>query len=222
MAASLSRPAKGSFYSARFKSDIVRVENLSVNVLLADGDRWRPAGAIPRVQPVYATVEILHDCSKAALEDNLSASINYGILSSVIIKACGKMVESGDATQSIEHLADRLAHVCFTSFPEIENIKLSLDKPKALLHASRVGYECSYLRSSPSPPEKFVIKDLSYHVIIGVNEAERVNEQIVRLDIAVERPTRTTDSFDYPAITRAIGTVKHNYEYYPRSGLNLF
>jgi FolB domain-containing protein len=185
----------------------VRVENLLLNVRLADGVRW--PSVLPILQPVNLTVVIPHNCEPSARNDDLSASINYGILSKSIIRLCEQCVVASKTFASVENLADSVASICFSTFPSIREIRLSFRKPKALLHAEAVTFDTAYLDGQIIFPECYGVQGLVYHTIIGVNDAERIHQQIVRSNLSIKRSARTEAAFDYSSLANAIGKVNH-------------
>ena len=77
-------------------------------------------------QPFVVDIEVELDIEKAAKEDDLSETVNYDEIAKLAVE-----VIKGPTVNLIEALADRIANRILVSFETIEEVKITLHKPKA-------------------------------------------------------------------------------------------
>ncbi len=77
-------------------------------------------------QPFVVDIELELDLKKAAEEDDLSETVNYDEVAKLVVE-----VIKGPTLNLIEALADRIATRILHSFDLIEEVKVTVHKPKA-------------------------------------------------------------------------------------------
>ena len=77
-------------------------------------------------QPFVVDIELELDLEKAAEEDDLSETVNYDEVAKLVVE-----VIKGPTLNLIEALADRIATRILHSFDLIEEVKVTVHKPKA-------------------------------------------------------------------------------------------
>ncbi|KAJ3872621.1 hypothetical protein F5051DRAFT_479913 [Lentinula edodes] len=159
-------------------SDLIRVNDLLVTVLLHSGSRWPSKGSKPTAQPVHISLAIPHDISSAARFDDLSQSINYSTLASTL-RTCLNPLP----------LFRRAAHGT-TSAPRLPGAQIKIVQLKPPLHCKALAIEgeATFGLSASWRLTKInhIVEDLGCNPIIGVNPAERIERQLVRINITVE------------------------------------
>jgi dihydroneopterin aldolase len=87
--------------------------------------------AVP--QEVVVDVDVKVDFSKPASSDALADTVDYRRLSRRVIE-----VGAGSRCALVETLSSRLCRVVLDEFPEVEEVRLELEKPGALSTAASV------------------------------------------------------------------------------------
>ena len=77
-------------------------------------------------QPFIVDIELELDLEKAATEDDLSETVNYDEVAKLVVEAI-----KGPSLNLIEALADRVAARVLHSFDLIDEVKVTVHKPKA-------------------------------------------------------------------------------------------
>ena len=207
--------------------DTIRIRNLLLLAHVADGAQWPSPTSAPVRQPVRVSVSIPYDLRAAAENDDISKSINYGSLSKRVLASVnedpsgsGSGSGSGsDSTcrtfRSLAHLSDHIFGTCFHAFPEIQQMALDVVKPRALPYADGIRVLSSRARGgSRLAPDRLAIQRLSCNVIVGLNQCEREDEQLVCFDVDI---STTPDSepenafFDFRLLAREIRQVSIYY-----------
>ena len=171
-------------------------------------------------QPVRVNVSIPYDLRAAAEGDDISKSINYGSLSKRVLASVEGQGDdpsgsSGSSTRtfrSLEHLSDHIFETCFDAFPEIERMTLDVFKSRALPYADGIRVFSSRARDgSRLVPDRFAIQQLSCNVIVGLNQCEREDEQLVCFDVDMSTSTSRTpkpeNALDFRLLARDIRQV---------------
>lgn len=183
--------------------DVIRVDKLVLMVPFTDGAQW-PATQ-PEVQPVQVSLTIPHDLRRTAETDDLAHSIDYSAVVSLLVRNCVTAVES------LESLADRVFELIFNTYPEIDELNVTLVRPKALLHASACGIE-SQRRNGYPTQQRLFIEDIACQVIVGINPCEREEKQRVLLNISIDKPVGNT-ALDFRRVTKDVLNVCAAFEY---------
>ncbi|KAJ3862601.1 Dihydropteroate synthase [Lentinula novae-zelandiae] len=198
-------------------SDLIRVNDLLVTVLLHSGSRWPSKGSKPTAQPVHISLAIPHDISSAARSDDLSQSINYSTLASTLRTCLSPTVASHEepAFESLEQILFRCFDVLLlhetTSALRLPGAQIKIVQLKPPLHCKALAIE-GEAAFGPSASWRLtkidhIVEDLGCNPIIGVNPAERLERQLVRINITVEtlNATRALKNWlDFRALTRRL------------------
>jgi dihydroneopterin aldolase/2-amino-4-hydroxy-6-hydroxymethyldihydropteridine diphosphokinase/dihydropteroate synthase len=163
-------------------------------------------------QPFQISVSIPYDLRASAATDDISKSINYSAVSKRILASVEylddpKTDNDNGVTavrprrplqfRSLEQLADRIFTQCFDAFPEIGRMTLDVVKPRALPYADAVRILSVRARDGSRPmPERFSILRLACNVLVGLNQCEREDRQLVCFDIDVDASPVATSTVD--------------------------
>ena len=144
-------------------------------------------------QPVRVSVCIPYDLRAAAEGDDILKSINYGSLSKRVLASVDDPSSGSTRTfRSLEHLSDHIFRTCFDAFPEIQHMTLDVVKPRALPYADGIRVLSSRARDgSRLAPDRFSIQQLSCNVIVGLNQCEREDKQLVCFDVDISTTSTT-------------------------------
>lgn len=168
-------------------------------------------------QPVIINIIIQKNIAEAGKTDKLANTINYGTVSKVVTEFAEE-----SSYKSIEALADGISKVCVNrcSAPKVT---VSVEKPRALLHASSAGVEITRTRedyahiesnpnalpdSAESHEDIIFVKDLKLNTIIGINPWERREKQTVILNFKI-----------YPKFR--VGTLQKDHVIRPHNYLSI-
>lgn len=220
--------------------DSLHIANLSLRLSLGV-DAWERLNP----QPVTLDIQVHTNVSQAGRSDHLPYSIHYGVLVKEVEKHCQKY-EYG----TLEALADAVAKVCIFVC-RAPKVTLRVQKPRSLLHAKWAGVEVfripedfvhedgrkaqlqddvqdlSSVKLSPSSDsaahDKLIVKDLLISAILGVNPWERVDKQVLKVNLTVftglQRGLQcsvddaVTNPQNYRTIVRAISEFVENSDY---------
>ncbi|KAF9260655.1 Dihydropteroate synthase [Marasmius fiardii PR-910] len=204
-------------------SDLIRVNDLLLTVLLYSGSRWPPKSELPTAQPILITLAIPHDIRNAAQTDDLSHSVNYSTLASTLRLSLSPPSNTAaePAFRSLESIVfrafDLLLNSTAPSVPKLQGVHLKVVQKRPPLHVKNAGIECRVVVAKDASwlvlDVRHFVEDLECHTIIGVNAVERVEKQLVRINISTEwQPTDFSlerDTIDFRELTR---TVYNNVE----------
>ncbi|KAF9078422.1 Dihydropteroate synthase-like protein [Rhodocollybia butyracea] len=194
--------------------DLIRVNDLLINVLLHSGSRWPPKGTKPTAQPILVSLAIPHDIKATAMSDDLSKSINYSTLASNL-----RTFLSPKSTSDEKPAFEFLEQILFRSFdmllspeppsaPRLSGAHLKVVQLKPPLHCKTLVVECEAITGTDKAWNltKFLhrIEDLECQTIIGVNPAERLEKQLVRINISIDTSNSSKHSLDYRALIRRL------------------
>lgn len=194
-------------------SDLIRVNDLLITVLLHSGSRWPSKGSKPTAQPILVSLAIPHDITSTAISDDLSKSINYSTLASTLRTSL-----SQPTFESLEQILcssfDLLLLPESSSAPRLPGAKIKVVQLKPPLHCKALtieGEACGTGTSWNLSKICHHIGNLQCETIIGVNPAERLEKQLVRINVYVETPDATWASMhwlDFRALTRRLYEVR--------------
>ena len=169
--------------------DTIRVRNISVLASFTDGAQWPSSPPKPKLQPIQVTLSINHSIASTALMDDLDHSINY----STVCKTAIAVAQSRDFSCS-EDCVNNIIDACFQEHGEIHTMSVTLTRPKALLQPASVLFSSTRRRGITESIEELAIHGLECYPIVGVNECEREQTQLVRFDISMQRRTNGYDA----------------------------
>ncbi|KAI0342535.1 Dihydropteroate synthase [Trametopsis cervina] len=157
--------------------DVIRVKNIFLTPSFTDGAQWATAQKA-KPQPAYVTVSVEHSVAEAAITDNLELSINYSTVCKTIVEA-----SKARAFQSSEDFLHYALATCFDEHQQINAMSMQLVRPKALLQPACTKVVAYCARGTSTRIEAYSISGLECYPIVGVNNVERVQEQLVRFDV---------------------------------------
>jgi dihydroneopterin aldolase / 2-amino-4-hydroxy-6-hydroxymethyldihydropteridine diphosphokinase / dihydropteroate synthase len=177
-------------------SDALRINSLSLNVYFRDGSQWPSQAAAPILQPVKLSLTIARDLNKPAKTDDLADTLDYSSLASALVDS------SNNATfGSLEELVDEVFSRSFDKFVDIQDMSVRATKTKALLRGKAVTLSSFRSRGIHDHKEStFMLEDLEVSVIIGIHPEERIQKQMVRLNLTLsDQVSRTTVNYRFLA-----------------------
>ena len=155
---------------------------------------------------------VLASCAvPAAVGDDLTKSINYSLIAS-------SLRNSVTANHAFANLEDVLDHALRTILapesvlrPFITQIYVRLVQVKPPLHCVSVGLEAVAKAGEPGlwtiTDRRYFVRDLEVDAVIGVNQCEREEKQIVRLNASIEAGS-ASGSVDFRSLTRRLYSVR--------------
>ncbi|KAF5392836.1 hypothetical protein D9757_000963 [Collybiopsis confluens] len=190
--------------------DFIRVNDLLVNVLLHAGSRWPPKSSKPTAQPINISIAIPHDISSAAQTDDLSQSINYSTLASTLRIRLSPDSKQEPAFVSLEEILLRSFDLLLGDESNLPGARVKIVQIKPPLHCKALAIEGGATRGTSSSWNlinlQHRIEDLECQTIIGVNAAERLERQLVRMNISIAAhpPFTSRHTLDFRALTRRL------------------
>ncbi|KAJ7248611.1 Dihydropteroate synthase-like protein [Mycena haematopus] len=168
--------------------DTIRINELLLTVPLLTGAIWpKPLGQAA-LQPLLISLAIPHDISSTASSDDLSQTINYSLLCSLLRESFN---DKTPPLETLEALTSRIFDVLFSRADPIVEARVKVVQSRAPLNCRAVGVEAVAAASSGSSWTSNYVKhfceDLECLTIIGVNTCEREERQKVQVNISIER-----------------------------------
>ncbi|KAL1731527.1 Dihydropteroate synthase [Schizophyllum commune] len=197
--------------------DLIAVNDLLLEVSLLSGSRWPPKQPEkPTAQPILVSVSLPMDVVPAAVGDDLTKSINYSLIAS-------SLRNSVTANHAFANLEDVLDHALRTILapesvlrPFITQIYVRLVQVKPPLHCVSVGLEAVAKAGEPGlwtiTDRRYFVRDLEVDAVIGVNQCEREEKQIVRLNASIEAGS-ASGSVGFRSLTRRLYSTLGQTEY---------
>ncbi|QRV98970.1 hypothetical protein RhiJN_26989 [Ceratobasidium sp. AG-Ba] len=193
-------------FSTTSKSDLIIVDGLSVHAALGSS-HWPRPGVEQKLQPLLLSITVPHNLSQAGVVDNLEESVSYGSICKVA-EACAH--EKGKFS-SVESLAAGIANSCFTKFPSVHEVQSVIEKQRALLHAQGAGVQTLHRRTGEKEEVVYFVRDLELSTIIGLHPWERVEKQLVRINLqwtlASNDPTHPSTGFDFRGLVARVSDL---------------
>ncbi|KAI8064715.1 Dihydropteroate synthase-like protein [Gongronella butleri] len=183
--------------------DTILIKNLTVRNVTGV-DSWQRL----KSQPVVISVWLYTDITAAGDTDHVTNSIHYGH----VTKGITKLAET-NTFASLEALAHAVVRLCCVHFGA-QRTKVSVEQPKALLHAAASGVQLARARedfeddaivetsgtvSQLGVEDMVFVKDLRLHTIIGVNPWEREEKQIVVVNLTIYPGAKKEGDDDKPS-----------------------
>jgi dihydroneopterin aldolase/2-amino-4-hydroxy-6-hydroxymethyldihydropteridine diphosphokinase/dihydropteroate synthase len=154
--------------------DQIIIQELQVRSIIGV-DAWERT----KKQPLLISLQLFTDFSTCGKNDQLEDSVSY----SFVQKKITELAETV-SFKSIEGLANAICQQCLAE-EKIEKCIVRLEKPKALLHAQCAGIIMTRSKTGIDKPDELFIRDLKLNCIIGINPWERLEKQIVFLNITL-------------------------------------
>lgn len=161
-------------------SDVIYLRNLHLNAAIGP-DRWHRSG---KEQPVILSLRITHNVVEAAAKDDVDKTLNYGMLCKEVTQFVSGY-QGNWALNTCAHEVGMMARAWAEKDMEgeVKDIKVDLFLPKGALRVEGgVGIEWS-MKGYQAMDETLVVKELRVPCIIGVNAHERVEKQMVVIDL---------------------------------------
>ncbi|KAG9126866.1 trifunctional dihydropteroate synthetase [Ceratobasidium sp. 392] len=188
------------------KSDLIIVDGLSVHAALGTS-HWPRPGVEQKLQPLVLSITVPHDLAQASVVDNLEESVSYGSICKVA-EACAH--EKGKFS-SVEALAAGIASSCFSKFSSVHEVRAVIEKQRALLHAQGAGVQSVCRRADDSANDIYFVRDLELSTIIGLHPWERVEKQLVRINLhwtlAPNSPVLPSTGFDFRSFVARVSDL---------------
>ncbi|KAJ6498177.1 Dihydropteroate synthase-like protein [Mycena vitilis] len=190
--------------------DTIRVNELLLTIPLLTGAIWPKPSGQAALQPVLVSLSIPHDISSTAATDDLSHTLNYSLLCSLLRDSLN---EKTPPLESLEALSARIFEVLFLSSdpgPVVHEARLKVVQCRAPLNCKAVALESTAIRSSESWTANHIThfcEDLECSTIIGVNQCEREERQKVQVNITIERHDSIVERrnwVDFRSLTRTL------------------
>ncbi|KAF8472824.1 Dihydroneopterin aldolase-domain-containing protein [Kalaharituber pfeilii] len=165
--------------------DIVSVRALTLTTHIGHDVWYRN-----RPQPIIVSLSLYTDISKAGTTDDLGSSIHYGTLT----KAVSSHITEGSSDNLLDFV-NGVAECCFLKGDAEDKVKIIAELPEALTMAEGVGIEVYRQRYSKGPRSEgdigavpgfgdaLFVRNLRVPCIIGVNDPERTEKQIVVVNL---------------------------------------
>lgn len=188
--------------------DHIHITNLSVHAPLG-ASRWPKPSAHSSAQPIIISVSVPLSLYRAGSSDSLDDSLNY----STLCKTVEKVARRQGGFACAEHLAETIAEDCFAAFRTVYQITVRVKKPHALLHADSAGVEIVRKRGEKKfGADKLFVENLSVSCIIGINAWERVDTQVVKLNLEMHcadrvNPASESEGFEFRGLVNDIQDV---------------
>ncbi|KAJ8082068.1 trifunctional dihydropteroate synthetase [Marasmius tenuissimus] len=198
-------------------TDLIKVNDLLLNVLLSSGSRWPVKKDRPTAQPLQISLAIPHNIHSTAETDDLSRSINYSTLAATLRTSLSPSSSStlDPIFKSLEALVHRsfqlLLNPSSSSAPELDGAYIRVVQLRPPLHCKTVGITSRAVAVKGTPwhalDVSHFVEDLECHTIVGVNAVERLEKQLVRVNIVIEQGrgfVLESDLVDIRELTRRV------------------
>lgn len=164
--------------------DIIHLRNLRLSAVIG-GDAWfRPNQS----QPIIITLQVYIDRTPAGVSDDVNDTFNYGSMCKQVVGAI-----DGKSFDSIDHVVWSLGRL-FHTWPG-NMVQLKVLAPKSILRVQGgMKKLCIWRRARETLDRLFeshawVIEGLKIACIIGVNPHERLQKQIVNINLHIDGET---------------------------------
>ena len=175
----------------------------------SDGAQWPSDN--PKLQPVSVTLGIAYDISQTAATDDLLHSIDYSAVCKTLTASC-----TSRTFPSLESLCDATLEAVLQRHSQVQELKLEITRSRALLHPATTSIRVSRSREQDRHTfEELLLSNLEYRTIVGINDCEREDTQLVRFDITLGRPVQREPYFAFRELERQVFTVGAYDRVYP-------
>ena len=161
--------------------DHICLRNLHLSAIVGS-DAWNRRKA----QPVVVSVKLSVDTTETASTDDINKTVSYGQMCKDIIRA---VEENAEGFPSILEFDSYLHELAQKKLWKGSALQISILLPKGLLRAE--GGLCltscsTYLSDASTRSYKFDINGLKIPCIVGVNAHERLERQLVIVDLTLD------------------------------------
>ncbi|KAJ7291128.1 Dihydropteroate synthase-like protein [Mycena rebaudengoi] len=175
--------------------DTIRVNELLLTIPLLTGAIWPKPFDQATPQPVLVSLTVPHDISQTASTDDLSHTINYSSLCSLLRDSLNERTLPLESLESLSAaIYDILLLRSATSKhgPSLGQVRLRVRQSRGPLNCKSIGVDSVATASSGSSWNAAHVQqfceDLQCSTIIGVNACEREEKQNVHVNLIVTRP----------------------------------
>lgn len=190
--------------------DLILVNGLALHARVGDA-LWPKPSPKPPLQPVVISISVPYSLRLAGNSDNLAQSLNYGTLCD-IAETC---VNTKEVFDSIEHMAEEITAVCLKTFASagMSEITVKVEKSRGLLHAKSIGVEITRyaLGGRGTSRDVMFVRGLELSAIVGIHPWERVEKQLVTLNLSwvlSETSPQPDCGFAYRRVVQVISDVR--------------
>ncbi|KAK7042362.1 folic acid synthesis protein [Favolaschia claudopus] len=192
-------------------TDAIRINDLLLTAPLLTGAIWPKPPGQAAVQPLLVSLAIPHDISPTASSDDLSHTINYSRLCSLLRESVHDKIPPLENLEALACLVfDRLL-LQSSADAVVREARLKIIQTRAPLNCKAIGIESVATKSSESSWTSTYVKhfceDLECSTIIGVNACEREERQIVRVNVSIQRDGSVAHKenwVDFRSLTRTL------------------
>ena len=185
-------------------SDTIYLRNLHLNAAIGP-DRWHRSG---KEQPVVLSLRLTHNVVSAAAKDDVDMTLNYGILCKQVTQfVCGYQ-----GKWALNECAYEVGKLAVTwakqeTWGELKDTKIDILLPKGALRVEGgLGIEVS-MQAYRVTAQTLVVKELRVPCIIGVNDHEKVEKQMVVIDLRMTGVRREYLVMNGQSIVKAVAEV---------------
>ncbi|KAI5967943.1 FOL1 [Candida margitis] len=162
-------------------TDLVFVKEISATAITGK-DAWNR----PTPQPITISVFLNTDFHKASVTDNLKYSVNYAVLTRHI----SDFIKSNEHKnfKSLGSIAEAVSQIALDEKNGGSEVaKVVIKSPKSEIRADSVEYELIRSKNNPSANfDSYNVTKLRLLTIIGVFTFERLQKQIVDVDLSIK------------------------------------
>ncbi len=189
-------------------TDIIFIDRLGLSASIGL-DAWGRRRPQPTFISVYLHLTPDGFLSRAGQSDNVKDTVDYGSLTKTVTRY---VEQEENGFHGVEQLIDGVMDKAFElAGGNGKEVRVVLELPKLVLLAEggiAVEMTRKATQSTQGPratQKKVYVKDLSYSVIVGVNEPERREKQRVVVNLEVYERENVT--IDYPSVVRSLSKV---------------
>ena len=185
-------------------SDTIYLRNLHLNAAIGP-DRWHRSG---KEQPVVLSLRLTHNIVDAASKDDVDKTLNYGVL----CKEVTQFVSGHQGKWTLNECAHEVGKMAVAwakkeTKGELKGVKVDILLPKGALRVEGgLGIEV-LMQGYEVTAQILVVKELRVPCIIGVNDHEKVEKQMVVIDLRMTGVRREDLVLNGQSIAKAVAEV---------------
>jgi FolB domain-containing protein len=184
-------------------ADTIIIRDLAAQAAIGE-DRW---GKV-RAQPLRLSIFLQASLIQAGKSDDVFDSIDYGLLCKEILSVVDRQI-----FHSLYELAETVANHSLTK-NGAEAVEVVAEAFNQFLLAESLGVSLSRGRGGIREvvgPDRFFVKDLRIHTIIGVNPCERESKQIVLVNVTFHSPMWYPGGPNWHKLSEKLTKVRARY-----------
>ena len=185
-------------------SDTVYLRNLRLNAAIGP-DRWHRPG---KEQPVILSLRLTHNLVNAAAKDDVDKTLNYGVL----CRKVTKHISENTGKWALHECAHEVGKTAVgwagkDADGELREVKVDVLLPKGALRVEGGLQVEVWMHGDDIVARALVVKGLSVSCIIGVNTHERVEKQMVMIDLRMTHVREQDLAQNGQPIVKAVAEV---------------